>query len=50
MPPRIEAIALLPAPELEAIVRAYSRLPREGQKAFVSIMTAVAETLAKTHR
>jgi transcriptional regulator with XRE-family HTH domain len=50
MPPGIESISLLPAPELESIVRTYSRLPREGQKAFISIMAAVAETLAKTHR
>lgn len=50
MPPRIATISLLPAPELETIVRTYGRLPKEGQKAFLAIMTAVAETLAKTHR
>ena len=50
MPPRIETISLLPTPALESIVRTYSRLPKAGQKAFVSIMAAVAETLAKTHR
>jgi transcriptional regulator with XRE-family HTH domain len=50
MPPEVATISLLPAPELESILRTYSRLSKEGQKAFVSIMAAVADTLVKTHR
>lgn len=45
LPPRMESLELLPAPELTTIVRAYTRLPESARRKFVAIMSAVADTL-----
>lgn len=47
LPPRTETMALLPAPELTGIVRAYSRLPESARAKFVTIMSAVAKALGE---
>jgi len=45
LPPRMESVELLPAPELTGIVRAYTRLPESARRKFVAIMAAVADVL-----
>jgi transcriptional regulator with XRE-family HTH domain len=45
-PPRREwRLEILPAPELTALVRGYSRLPESARTKFLAIMSAVAATL-----
>jgi hypothetical protein len=46
LPPHTDTVALLPAPDLAKIVRAYSRLPESARARFVAIMSAVATVLA----
>jgi transcriptional regulator with XRE-family HTH domain len=45
LPPRMESVELLPAPELTGIVRAYTRLPESARRKFIAIMGAVADVL-----
>jgi hypothetical protein len=46
LPPRRDTVALLPAPVLTGIVRAFGRLPQAVRPKFVAIMSAVATALA----
>ena len=47
LPPRMDTVALLPAPELTNVVRAYSNLPDSARAVFADIMSGVAKALAK---
>jgi transcriptional regulator with XRE-family HTH domain len=47
MPPRVDDVMFLPAPELESVLRAFRRLPKEKRQAFASIATAVVEALTE---
>jgi len=46
LPPRLDIIALLPAPELTKMARAYAKLPESARGKFVTIMFGVAKALA----
>ena len=47
LPPRLDTVTLLPAPELTDMVRAYSALPDSARAVFADIMTSIAKALAK---
>ncbi len=47
MPPAFDDVALLPVPELEAVLRTYSRLPRDARQTFARMVTAIGEALGE---